>query len=168
MKKQLLCMLVLTLLLTGCFKKSDEKMTEQIENQIENILAISDTQNAAIDYSETAQTERVVMEKTQVKVVRIVDDTIAILSIEAINMPNLFDQAYDSLNQKDDGQTDYDYINSYITGAIADNKYTTITNEIEVGLDNSSGETQIILSEEFVDAVYGGFLSYSISEGGIE
>ena len=84
MKKQLLCMLVLTLLLTGCFKKSDEKMTEQIENQIENILAISDTQNAAIDYSETAQTERVVMEKTQVKVVRIVDDTIAILSIEAI------------------------------------------------------------------------------------
>lgn len=166
MKKKVFFMSAcILMLLTGCFKQSDKKIVAQIENQIEDILTISNDQNIALDYSETARTENAIIEKTNIEVVDIVDGTTAILSIEAIDLPALFDNAYESIDKKENEQTAYDYISYYISDAIANNNYATTTREIEVSLDNGSGDTQIIISEEFIDALYGGFMSYSMPEG---
>jgi len=103
--------------------------------------------------------ENMITDRVSYEIMDISDDTIT-LEIAAPNMSEVFRNTTFSDKEVADGVAEYMLIESYVKDTLERNYYSAITNQVTLTIQEMDGNVRIIPTEEYMDAVYGGMVSY--------
>lgn len=164
MKKILIVLLSLSLL-SGCSQKGPT--TQEL---VDNLTKLSDEEIAYAEVSKTKQIEKLVKDNCEIKILEDKKDSV-VLEVTSLNLKEWLSDymmynydvfEYDVIFM--DISADIFYDNMIM--AFENNYLSPVSTTVEVPIEKVDKEKRLVVTEDLIDAIYGGLYSYIIEMAG--
>ena len=144
--------------LAGCTMGFGEKTEGTYDDLLQQVFTVSPEQRELAEYSTDALIGSLVIENATYSILSS-DETKIELEVTAPDMRTLFSYLLDFDADMTDPHAEYDRIAANIIASL-ERGAPTVTNIVVVGIEQIDGQPSLIMCDEFLDAMYGGMISF--------